>query len=63
MSSRYQKQNQKGANTSLMSLWKYVGACANPKGHLLNSHFPDGVTKADFGPDPYSKQDNGNHFS
>ena len=37
--------------TSFTNLWKYAGACANPNGHLLNSHLPNEETKALLGLD------------
>ena len=46
MSSRYPKTKVSPNKTSFINLWKYVGACANPSGHLLNSHLPNEETKA-----------------
>ena len=49
MSSKYPKAKVKPERTSFTNLWKYAGAWANPKGHLLNSHLPYEETKAVFG--------------
>ena len=46
MSSKYQKAKVSPDKTSFTNLWKYAGACANPNGHLLNSHLPNEETKA-----------------
>ena len=44
MSSRYPIVYGTFPMTFLIISWKYVGACANLNGTLLNSYFPNGVT-------------------
>ena len=51
MSSKYPKAKVSLNKTSFTNVWKYAGACANPNGHLLNSHFPNEETKVLLGLD------------
>ena len=55
MSSKQPKAKVKPERTSFTNFWKWAGACANPKGHLLNSHLPYEETKAVFGPDSFDR--------
>ena len=50
MSSRYSIVKLQPFNTSLVSFWKYAGACAKPKGTLLNWYLlKDDSINAEFG--------------
>ena len=51
VSSKYPKAKVSPDKTLITNLWKYAGACANPNGHLLNSHLPNEETKALLGLD------------
>ena len=50
ISSKYPIAKLQAFSTSLISFWKYAGACAKLNGTLLNWYLPrDDSTNADFG--------------
>ena len=51
ISSKYPKAKVSPDMTLFTNLWKYAVACANPNGHLLNSHLPNDEKKARLGLD------------
>ena len=55
MSSNKAMAKLKSFNITVMSFWKYAGACASPKCTLRYSYFPNGEVKAVLGMDASSK--------